>query len=70
MPRPPVRKPKKKQLEWVSVPVDQNDGTLEGYMGGVDWRKAFGPMAAPRKMSKFETDAPAKPAAMTGAAGL
>jgi len=63
------RKSKKPQPDWVSVPVERNEGALDGYMGDVDWRKSFGPMQPSRKASRFETDAP-KSATMTGAAGL
>ncbi len=47
----------KPQPEWISVPLSQNEATIDRYMGGPQWRKAFGPVrsqAAPQS-------APSKP---------
>lgn len=32
----------KPQPDWVRIPVSSNESTIDSYMGGSDWRKAFG----------------------------
>ena len=46
------KKGNKPQPDWVSVPVSENEGAINDYLGGQDWRSAFGAAsqrAAPAK---------------------